>query len=282
MDVQVQIESVAMIKHERPDFILNFVKPKNTEIKHINGHWYLYGRATRYNPETGKSTKVSGTLLGSITEGGFVEKRVKLSPGKAIEVVELVASQYFIQKGARIREKLKLFFPDLWREMFCLAIMALVHDRDVARCEIHYETSILCALFPHLDLSFASLEILFDRIEKDGENIRAFMLALSSDQVYSTNGQQEAPDHLSKGFACDATLLLNHLSMMMGLEATALLDKRGDISLEDFIQGMRAIQAAKVDGAWHRCRIPKMVKAMCTTLGLELEPLDELFLRQER
>lgn len=27
---------------EKPDFILNFHKPENTEIKHIRGHWYLY------------------------------------------------------------------------------------------------------------------------------------------------------------------------------------------------------------------------------------------------
>ncbi|HKL57216.1 MAG TPA: hypothetical protein VJ854_02355 [Sphaerochaeta sp.] len=271
-----------MIKHERPDFILKFVKPKNTEIKHINGCWYLYERATRYNPETGKSTKVSGTLLGSITEGGFVEKRASPSPGKAVEVVELGASQYFFQKGAHIREKLKLFFPGIWREMFCVAIIALVHDRALARCNTHYESSILSALFPHLDLSYDSLKVLFERIGQDEENIKAFMLSLPSGQVCSTYGQRQSIDLLSNSFASDASLLVNHLSMMMGFEVTTLLDKSEDITLDDFIQGMSKIQAAKVDGTWHRCILPKSVKAMCTTLGLELEPMDELFMVQER
>lgn len=33
-------------KHEKPDFVKNYNKPKNTEIKHINGHWYLYERTS--------------------------------------------------------------------------------------------------------------------------------------------------------------------------------------------------------------------------------------------
>ena len=30
------------IEMDKPDYILNFDKPKNTEIKYINGNWYLY------------------------------------------------------------------------------------------------------------------------------------------------------------------------------------------------------------------------------------------------
>ena len=101
------------IKHVRPYFVTNFVKPKNTEIKHISGKWYLYERTTRYNPETGKSTKVSGKMLGSITEQGFMARKIAFSHVLEIEVVELGASQYFYEKGALIRERLKEFFPDV-------------------------------------------------------------------------------------------------------------------------------------------------------------------------
>jgi hypothetical protein len=59
-------------KHARPDFVRNFIKPKNTEIKLISGQWYLYERASKYDPETSK-------MLGSITEQGFVGKRVCFS-----------------------------------------------------------------------------------------------------------------------------------------------------------------------------------------------------------
>lgn len=65
------------IKHERPEWVKNFQCEKNTEIKYINGHWYLYERSTKYDPELKRSRKVSGKLLGSITENGFVPKKEK-------------------------------------------------------------------------------------------------------------------------------------------------------------------------------------------------------------
>lgn len=169
-------------KHERPDFVRDFVKPKNTEIKHISGHWYLYERATKYNPETGKSTKVSGKMLGSITEQGLVGKRIAFSHIREIEVVELGASQYFYEKGALIRERLKQFFPDVWREIFTVAVMRLVYDRTLRRCHTHYETSILSSIFPDLPISPASLTRLLDRLGQDRGNIRAFMLSMPRDK----------------------------------------------------------------------------------------------------
>lgn len=169
------------IKHERPDFVRNFVKPKNTEIKHISGHWYLYERATKYNPETGKSTKVSGKMLGKITEQGLVGKKIDFSHIREIEVVELGASQYFYEKGALIRERLKEFFPDVWREIFTVAVMRLAYDRTLRRCHTHYETSILSSIFPGLPISPASLTRLLDRLGQDRGNIRKFLLSMPRD-----------------------------------------------------------------------------------------------------
>ena len=52
---------------EKPDFVMNFVRPANTEIKYIRGHWYLYERSNVYDPQLGRSRKKSGKILGSIT-----------------------------------------------------------------------------------------------------------------------------------------------------------------------------------------------------------------------
>jgi len=164
--------------HERPDFVRNFVKPKNTEIKYISGKWYLYTRATKYDPETGTSTKVSGKMLGSITEQGLVRKKIAFSHIREMEVFELGASQYFYERGSLIREKLKEFFPDIWREIFSVAVMRLVYDRTLRRCKDHYESSILSSIFPKLPISPASLTNLLDRIGKDRGNIRKFMLSM--------------------------------------------------------------------------------------------------------
>ncbi len=314
------------IKHERPDYVTRFVKPKNTEIKHINGRWYLYERATKYNPETGKSTKVSGKMLGTITEEGFVEKRGSRSPG---EVVELGATQYFYEESSLMREKLKEFFPDVWREILSVTIITLVHEKSLRRCQTHYETSILSAIFPRLKLSPASLATLLSRIGRDQQNMRAFMLSLSEtgeyrmavdahrllseeaaarvevgtfalrtsqleldpEQVYTIYKQKDAIDQLFTTFSCrsdlDATymkgdyceegwLFLNHLSMMMGLDAIASLALTEEITFDDFIQGMRKIHAAKLEGKWYQAEIPKGVGSMCSLLGIELSPIGEL------
>lgn len=53
-------------------------KPKNTEVKHVNGHWHLYKRTTSYNPATRKSKKVSGKLLGKLTPEGFDPSKITM------------------------------------------------------------------------------------------------------------------------------------------------------------------------------------------------------------
>ena len=48
---------------EKPDYVMNFVRPANTEIKYIRGHWYLYERSNVYDPQLGRSRKKSGKIL---------------------------------------------------------------------------------------------------------------------------------------------------------------------------------------------------------------------------
>ena len=70
------------IKHERPDYVLNFQKPPYTEIKYVRGHWYLYSRESVVL-EDGTRKKKSGKIIGKITPNGLVysrkRKREKLS-----------------------------------------------------------------------------------------------------------------------------------------------------------------------------------------------------------
>ncbi len=168
-------------KHERPDFVKNFSKPKNTEIKHINGRWYLYDRTTHYDPSTRKSTKKSGKMLGTITEKGFIPKKIQAASLGEIVVVELGASQYCYQQGSLIRLRLQEFFPDVWREIFTISVIRLIQDRALKRCHGHYETSILSAIWPNLALSPASLTRLLKRIGKDRRNIRNYLLSFPRD-----------------------------------------------------------------------------------------------------
>ena len=53
----------------KPDFVVNFQKPANTEIKHISGHWYLYERTSKYDPKIKRSSEYSGTMKHALSCG---------------------------------------------------------------------------------------------------------------------------------------------------------------------------------------------------------------------
>lgn len=85
---------------EKPDFVMNFVRPANTEIKYIRGHWYLYERSNVYDPQLGRSRKKSGKILGSITEQGLVPSRARRGCANPVlnDVVEVGAVNYVYQR----------------------------------------------------------------------------------------------------------------------------------------------------------------------------------------
>ncbi len=59
---------------EKPDYVRNFPKPPNTEIKHIKNGWYLYEKRSQYDPSIKRTRKISGHMLGTIKPDGFTEK----------------------------------------------------------------------------------------------------------------------------------------------------------------------------------------------------------------
>ena len=49
-------------------------KRKGTELRYLNGRYYLYQVTSKWDPEKKRSKKITGKLLGKITkEDGFVE-----------------------------------------------------------------------------------------------------------------------------------------------------------------------------------------------------------------
>lgn len=174
---------MASIKHERPDFVKNYKKEKNTEIKYINGNWYLYGRETKYNPETKKSTKISGKMLGKITESGFVPKSIKASTFTEIEVKEFGASNYFIANSQSILNRLKECFPYCGEQLYVIAILRILYGKAFKRVSINYESSYISNRFPNLSLSSASITQLLKDVGRDRGGIKKFMESYTKDKA---------------------------------------------------------------------------------------------------
>lgn len=69
-----------------PDYVQEFKmhKPKGTEVKKINGHYYLYERCSVYNKSDGRPEKASGGMLGTITPEGLVPCKRRKPRGKGM------------------------------------------------------------------------------------------------------------------------------------------------------------------------------------------------------
>ena len=66
-----------------PDWATKFRKP-GTELRFIRNKYYLYAVSSIYDPITKKGKKVTGKILGSITEAnGFVESAMRVLSKKA-------------------------------------------------------------------------------------------------------------------------------------------------------------------------------------------------------
>lgn len=162
---------------QKPDFVQAFKRPAGTEIKHINGHYYLYERKSVYDPATRKKRKKSGALLGTITEEGFVPKKEKVAQDelREIQCVEYDACSYLYQANGRMLEDLARSFPSSWKTLFTLACTKCLGEPSLKRVQASYEGSYLSVLFPRLALSGASLTAAMRELGRDREGIRSYM-----------------------------------------------------------------------------------------------------------
>jgi len=127
-------------------------KSKGTELRNIKGRYYLYSVTSKYDPALKRSRKVTGKLLGTITEGdGFVESEKRQLQKPQLNSVDIDAicvreSGYtgFINSySTDIIEKLKEYFPDDWKWILYMAYCRLVHHSPIKNMPFHISKSML-------------------------------------------------------------------------------------------------------------------------------------------
>ena len=114
-------------------------KRQGTELRCINSKYYLYEYKTVYDPIRKKAKKITGKLLGSITEkDGFVQSATRLASNYKSEKVaypilvkEYGVTQLIDQRFSLYREKLEHYFPNHWKEL-----LAIAYCRFVYRCPL--------------------------------------------------------------------------------------------------------------------------------------------------
>ena len=129
-------------------------KRKGTELKRINGRYYLYEVSSKWNPEKKRAVKITGRILGNITEEkGFVEsdktrlRKQNEFAGK-IQVKEYGITAAIETLFAETVEPLKKHFPETWPTLVCLAYGRLVHQAPLKNMAAHTAASFLSERHP--------------------------------------------------------------------------------------------------------------------------------------
>jgi transposase len=125
-------------KSPHPAWALAHKKP-GTELRKIKGRYYLYDYKTVYDKGKKGPRKVTGPILGSITEeDGFIpsEKRSleKAASGKVISKIqckEYGITRLILSRFEELTTSLKDVFADDWKEL-----LAIAYCRFVYRCPL--------------------------------------------------------------------------------------------------------------------------------------------------
>jgi len=140
-------------KYQHPSWALAHRKP-GVELRFINNKYYLYACSAKYDPITKKSKKVTGQLLGTVTEkNGFVEsaKRTlteKAARGRSVDLSRIGVREYgFVaflnQYNGAIAQKLQQFFPEHYRIILYMAYCRFLYASPIKNFALHIAKSML-------------------------------------------------------------------------------------------------------------------------------------------
>lgn len=169
-------------KTVHPQWAIKF-KKKGTELRLINGKYYLYEASSKWNPEKKRSQKITGKLLGRITEkDGFIEsskhllfKGFQKSISVPLQTKEFGASFFVHQNCMNFIELIKKHFPEIWQEIVALSYIRLVHQAPIKNTELLFESSFLSEIYPEAVLSEKRVGALLRKIGTQRGNVVAFM-----------------------------------------------------------------------------------------------------------
>ncbi len=134
-----------------PEWVLRFREPK-TEIKFIKGGYYKYQVSYKYNPEKKRTDKITGILLGKITEDGFLSSdKNKLRDAYMSKEVDIKNFGLFRLFSTLLEEEfdsLKSFFSkDVCELLFCFAMFRWAYNSPIKRAPYYYNHDFCSQVF---------------------------------------------------------------------------------------------------------------------------------------
>ena len=163
-----------------PDSIKCF-KPTEfgaVEIRRISDKYYVYKIKSKWDSVKGVSRKVTDKCLGKITEkDGFIpnEYAARLKAPKNPIVRNYGAFEIASQLSPDLEERLKAFFPDIYREIEVIAQLRLIAGSCGKKLKDDFEKSYLSDLHPDLSVGDFRVKTIYSKIADRQDSVQAFM-----------------------------------------------------------------------------------------------------------
>lgn len=138
-----------------PEWAVRHKKP-GTELRFIHGRYYLYEVTSRWNPDKKRAQKITGKLLGKITEEkGFVAstKSKVEAQLKNLQIKAYGANYLITQLMVDCIARLKEHFPSEWEYIIPCALFRLQYQSPLKNMHFHFAHSFLSEQFSHITLT---------------------------------------------------------------------------------------------------------------------------------
>jgi hypothetical protein len=160
-------------------------------LRLIGGNYYLYEISSKWSPEKKRAMKITGKLLGKITEAeGFVESDKARLRKQKLQIESIQIKEYGITAAVNTLfgstvNALMHYFPDQWQRLVSLAYGRLVYQSPLKNMAFHYSHSYLSEQHHDVDLSAKSLGYFLRGLGQDRHRIVEFCRSfrISSDCI---------------------------------------------------------------------------------------------------
>lgn len=165
-----------------PEWAIKHKKP-GTELRLLKGRYYLYEISSKWNKEKKRTQKVTGKILGRVTEDkGFTPSGTKDQP--ELQLKELSAKTSGIGSLVEsvindVLPALKKHFGSLGESIYCASIMRLAHQCPLKNMDLHFKHDFLSETFSNVSLSDKKMTALLKTLGEGQDNINCFFKEFS-------------------------------------------------------------------------------------------------------
>ncbi|MBI2420255.1 MAG: transposase [Ignavibacteriales bacterium] len=168
-----------------PDWIEKFRKPK-TEIRFLNGQYYIYSISYKYSAELKRTKKITGKLLGKITENdGFIQSqkdKLRDMPHGSIHVAEFGVYELFLSHMEKETKYLEKAFADSyidWKQIIAMAMIRFIYQSPIKMMDFHWYNSYFHTQWG-ISLSDKQISALLRELGDSRDNILAYFRQFST------------------------------------------------------------------------------------------------------